>query len=86
MFNESTTYRPNDPVLVKHYCQLFEISDWRQLPREQRLDMVFQEMPSFWAARSEWLRTSNPSELLRGTPLEGAHSIEDTTAYRRLNG
>jgi dihydroorotase-like cyclic amidohydrolase len=79
-------YSPSDSRLVQRYCEIFEIDDWRQLSKGQRGAMVFVEMPAFWKARSEWLKTEDPAELLKNTPVEGAHSLKGTPAHKRLNG
>jgi hypothetical protein len=86
MFTANRKYSSSDTALVQRFCEIHEISDWRELPREQRLGMVFESMPSFWKARAEWLKTSDVADLLAGTPIEGAHSIAGTPANRRLNG
>jgi hypothetical protein len=86
MFTATKKYSPNDPALIERYCTIMEISDWRQLPKGQIGAMVFVEMPAFWKARAEWLKTEDPSELLKDTPVEGAHSLPGTPAFERLNG
>lgn len=85
IFTTTPKYSPNDPALIERYCTIMEISDSRQLPKGQIGAMVFVEMPAFWKARSEWLRTEDPAELLKGTPVQGAHSLKGTPAFERLN-
>jgi hypothetical protein len=41
------------------------------------------DMSLFWAARSQKLRTRNVAELVAGTPIEGAHSLDGAPAYQR---
>jgi hypothetical protein len=79
-------YSPSDSRLVQRYCEIFEIEDWRSLPKEKLGAMVFVEMPQFWVARAEWLRTDDVDELLKDTPLAGSHSLPGTPAHKRLNG
>ena len=79
-------YSPSDSHLVQRYCEIFEIDDWRSLPKGQLGAMVFVQMPQFWKARSEWLHTEDPAELLKHTLVEHAYSIKGTPAFERLNG
>ncbi len=88
MFTTTTPkkYSPSDSRLVERFCEIFEIDDWRQLPKGQIGEMVFVKMPQFWKARAEWLHTEDPTELLKDTTMAGAHSLSGTPAYQRLNG
>lgn len=84
-FSATPKYSSSDKILVDRYCEIFEIPDWKELPKGQIGAMVFVQMPEFWKQRSEWLCTEDPAELLKHTPIEGAHSIQGTPAYQRLN-
>jgi hypothetical protein len=79
-------YSTNDPALIERYCQIFQIN-WKDLSRDRLGALVFTEMPKFWQRRAEYLNTQDASELLKDTPVEGAHSLEEyDSTYKRLHG
>ncbi|MGB8698509.1 MAG: hypothetical protein WCD18_03755 [Thermosynechococcaceae cyanobacterium] len=77
-------YKPIDEHLLRRYCEIFEIRDWKALPKDRLGAIVFVEMPAFWKERSEWLCTKDPEELLKNTPVLSAHTFPGTPAYQRL--
>jgi hypothetical protein len=80
------TFNPNSSALKERYMQLFEVGDFRSLPKQEIANLAF-GIPEFWTNRARFLAVDSEAELLRNTPLEGAHSLPGTPAYRRrVNG
>jgi hypothetical protein len=79
------TFNPNSPVLKQRYMELFEVGDFRSLPKQEIANLAF-GIPEFWTDRARFLAVDSETELLRDTPLSGVHTLPGTPAYRRANG
>jgi hypothetical protein len=79
------TFNPNHPLLLERYLELFELEDWRNLPKSQIGNLAF-GVADFWRDRAKFLSVRSEADLLAGTPIAGKHTLSGTPSYKRLNG
>jgi hypothetical protein len=78
------TFNPNSDALKQRYFELFEISDFRNLPQQEIGKLAF-GVGEFWQDRAKFLAVDSEAELLKDTPINARHSLPGTPAYKRLH-